>query len=58
MKLTEEEKQLVLDHRAEVKEALDLAEKQRTCEHDWRFACFGHNDKAYDCTKCGDTKWE
>ena len=57
MKLTEEEKQLVLDHRAEVKEALDLAEKQRTCEHDWRFAGHGHNDTAYDCTKCGDTKW-
>ena len=58
MKLTEEEKKLVLDHRAKVKKAIDLKEKQRTCEHDWRFACFGHNDSAYDCTKCGATMWK
>ena len=41
MKLTEEEKKLVLDHRAKVKAAEDLKEKQRTCKHEWEWACFG-----------------
>jgi hypothetical protein len=57
MKLTEEEKSLVLDHRAEVKVAADLAEKQKVCKHEWYYAGHGHNDDAYECHKCGDIKW-
>lgn len=58
MKLSEDEKKLVLEHRAKIKRAKDLAAKQKVCEHDWRFTCFCHNDSAYDCIKCGATKWE
>ena len=58
MKLTDEEKKLVLDHRAKVKAAAELKEKQRICEHDWEWVCSCHNDDAYDCTKCGATMWK
>ena len=28
-----------------------------TCEHDWKWACSGHNDDAYECTICGEVEW-
>lgn len=31
--------------------------EQETCDHQWRYSGHGHNDDAYDCTKCGKTEW-
>jgi hypothetical protein len=32
---------------------------QGKCPHNkgWRYAGHGHNDDAYDCNLCGETKW-
>ena len=58
MKLTEEEKNLVLEHRAKRKAFEEKKKKQAECDHHWEYFCHGHNDDAYVCTRCGDTKWE
>lgn len=56
--LTPEEEQVILEYRKNQKYYKDRKYKQETCEHEWRWACAMHNDDAYDCVKCGATKFE
>ena len=58
MKLTDEEKQLVQDHRDRVAMRREKEEQQRACEHNWQYFAHGHNDDSYQCTRCGLMKWE
>jgi len=58
MLVSEEEKKMILHTRREQKAREERYQKQQVCEHEWVWACSGHNDDAYDCRKCGATKWE
>ena len=58
MIVTEKEMAMSHRHRREEKAKDDRIQKQKTCSHEWVWACSGHNDDAYDCRKCGATKWE
>lgn len=56
MILTEEEKKLVLEHRAKQKEYTARRAKQATCKHDWAYRGEWRGDSHYECFKCGSTK--
>lgn len=58
MNLNEEEVKIILDHRKKIEEQKQRAEKQANCQHEWHWVCSCHNDDAYDCSKCGATKYE
>lgn len=56
MLLTDTEVRLVTAQRESVQWLAIRTEKQKSCDHDWRFGGHGHNDSWYDCTKCGASK--
>ena len=56
--LDDVEEVMILQHR---KEKTDYFFRQviiAACDHSWRWDCAMHNDDAYTCTKCGETKFE
>lgn len=55
--LTEEEWDLVVDHRKTRKALLDRLHAQSICSHNFVFMCHCHNDDAYECTKCQVTEY-
>jgi muconolactone delta-isomerase len=58
MTLTDEEKKLVLEHRARQKEYADRRAKQASCQHDWTYRGEWRGDSHYECFRCGDTKFD
>lgn len=58
MLLSDEEKKIILNLRKEKEYYKQLQIQQETCVHAWVWRCSGHNDDAYECTKCKKIKWE
>ena len=56
--LDDHEEEWVLRHRQERADYFFKQVAQAACEHDWQWECAMHNDDAYKCSKCGDTKFE
>ena len=55
--LTDAEKRLIDREREAVERRRLLHEKQAACDHNWVCTGHSHNDDAYDCRKCGATKF-
>jgi hypothetical protein len=58
MILTKQEEDVIWEHRQRVRDAKDLQLKRKNCKHEWEFVVAMHNDSAYDCRLCGETKYE
>ena len=56
--LDDDEEQMVLRHRKERADYFFKQVQQASCDHVWKWVCSMHNDDAYDCIKCGLTKFE
>jgi hypothetical protein len=58
MLLTDAEVLLVLMDRKRCADILFITEMRKTCQHAWGYVGHGHNDDMYECSLCGETKWE
>lgn len=56
--LSNQELNKVEEYRAQFNAWLHNLEVQHLCGHNWRWLGSGQNDDAYECTKCGLTKYE
>lgn len=53
MELDEYEVYLINKHREETRIKEEKFERQKNCQHKWKYAGHSHNEDAYVCTLCG-----
>jgi hypothetical protein len=56
LSLEEESRQKKMEFHRTTQHNLEL--KRAKCTHIWNWICSCHNDDAYGCTICGETKYE